>query len=250
MIYSDRGYIGCFEMADKDSGKRKLQQYVDELIKSGHRRIIAPINGSTWHTYRLVSWTDGEPFFLLEPQNPIWYNEVFEDLGFRPLKQYRSDIFSIDNVLPLESRNTSVSFRGFRADDLEFIYDIATRSFDENFLYSNITFEDFSRLYQPLLPMMDNDLAIIAEANGSPAGFLFSFAVGGRLVLKSVAVIPEYRTLGIGSVLINRAILAGQKKGVDAAIAALMADDNYSRSIVSKYNSRKIREYTLYCLEV
>jgi len=250
MIYSEQGYVGCFEMTDKDSGKHKVQQYVNELIKLGHKRIIAPINGSTWHTYRLVSWTDSEPAFPMEPQNPIWYNEVFLELGFTPIKKYRSDIFSTENIIPLKSRGSAISYRGFRADDLKLIYDIAIRGFDENFLYNDIAFEEFSRLYQPLLPMMDSDLTIITEVNGQPAGFLFSFAVENKLILKSITVLPEYRSLGIGSVLINRAIIAGQQKGFNIAIAALMSDDNYSRAIVAKYNSRKIREYTLYCLEV
>ena len=249
MIYLDKGYIGCFEMADKNSGKQQLAEYVRQLKAAGHKRIIAPINGDTWHTYRLVSWSNGDPAFPLEPQNPLWYNEVFEECGFKPLKKYRSDQFSLADIQPIESMNAALNIRGFRDGELRLIYDLSLQGFDENFLYNDITFEEFSTLYQPILPMLDKDLAVVAEVDGRPAGFVFSFAAGDTLILKSMAVLPAFRSRGIGAKLINRVLIAGQKKGYQTVIAALIADGNNSHRIISKYGSEKIREYTLHCLE-
>lgn len=250
MIYTDKGYIGCFEMSCRDSGKRQLEEYISRLKSYGHKRIVAPINGDTWHTYRLVSWSNGDPAFPLEPQNPVWYNEVYEELGFKPLKKYRSDKFSIGNVEPLHNTDETLNIREFCDGDLKLIYDISLQGFDENFLYDSINFEEFNRLYYPVLPVLDKELAVIAEVNGVPVGFLFSLAVGDKLILKTMAVLPEYRSKSIGAKLINHVLVAAQRKGAKVAIAALIAQGNNSHKITSKYGSEQIREYTLYCLEV
>jgi len=249
MLYLDKGYIGCFEMSDKDSGKKQLEDYVRQLRAAGHKRIIAPINGDTWHSYRLVSWSSGDSAFPLEPRNPLWYNEVYEALGFRPLQKYRSDKFSLSNVERLSMPDTSLHFRGFCEDDLKLIYDISLQGFDDNFLYTDIAYDEFRKLYQPILPMLDNELAIIAEWNNIPSGFMFSFAAGKTLILKTLVVLPEFRGKGIGARLVNRVLLAGKQKGLETGISALIAEGNCSLNTVSKYGNEKMREYTLYCLE-
>jgi len=250
MIYLDKGYIGCFEMIDRESGKYQLENYVRQLKDAGHKRIIAPINGSTWHNYRFMSWSNGTPVFPLEPQNPLWYNDIYMELGFKPLMKYRSDRFSIDNINPLVNDGSSLSIRNFCDGDLKIIYDISLQSFDRNFLYSHITFEEFKKLYDPILPMIDKELVIIAEVSGIPAGFMFSLIANDIQILKSIAILPNFRSSGVGTKLINHILLVGQRKDAKTAIAALMSEDNNSNKIVSKYNSEKIREYTLYCLEV
>jgi len=251
MIYYDKGYIGCFEMEDKESGKRQLEEYVNELKLYGHNRIIAPINGDTWHTYRLVSQSGSEPPFPMEVQNPLWYNEVFCDAGFKPLKKYSSGKFPLGKIEPIES---NMKIRCFNKDaaiaELEKIYSLSLQGFDENFLYNDISKDEFLSLYQPLLPMVDEELVVFAEKDGKTAGFMFSFAAGELLILKTIAVLPEFRGFGIGTALMNSVLISGQKKGLKTAIAALMSEENYSQSIVGKYGSEKFREYTLYSLEV
>ena len=249
MIYSDKGYIGCFEMNDKDSGRRQLEEYVKHLTNAGHKRIVAPINGDTWHTYRLMSWSGDEPAFPFEPYNPLWYNDIYAEFGFKPLKKYRSDKFSMEFVEPPLCTDTKLSFRDYRAGDLKLIYDISLHGFDENFLYDDISFEAFSRLYQPILPMIDKELVVIAEVDDAPVGFMFSFAAGDRLILKTMAVLPEYRSMGIGAKMFHHILFAGQRKSLRTAIAALIAEGNNSYRIASKYGSEKIREYTLYYLD-
>ena len=339
MIYFDKGYIGCFEMTDKESGKHRLTEYIRQLQNTGHKRIIAPINGDTWHQYRLVSWSNGDPSFPLEPKNPLWYNEVYKELGFKPLMKYRSDKFNIvndisivndndndndnvntnknnvntnknnvntnknnvnpnkNNVNPNKNTDSSLNIRNFRegdpkliqagdpkliqdddpkltqdddpkltqsgdpkliqdddpeltqAGDLRLIYNISLHGFEGNFLYSDITYEEFSKLYSPIMPIIDNELVVIAEVNGTPVGFMFSFIVNGTQILKSMAVLPKFRSKGIGTKLINHVLIAGQRKGAKTAIAAMISDGNNSSKIVEKCGGEKIREYTLYCLE-
>jgi GNAT superfamily N-acetyltransferase len=238
-------------MADKAAGAAQLDEYVNQLQARGHSSIVAPINGSTWHTYRLVSWCGGEPAFPMEPQNPLWYNDVYTERGFTPLKTYRSDKFSLEGIAPPRNTNPALVLRPFQGQsDLATILRISLAAFEENFLYDDITLDGFMGLYKPMLPMIDPKLLLIAEINGVGAGFMFSFAAGDKLILKSMGTLPQYRGLGIGSILMAQVLAAGRAKGLKTAVAALMSDDNTSHKIVSKYGSELIRKYTLYKLEV
>jgi GNAT superfamily N-acetyltransferase len=153
-------------------------------------------------------------------------------------------------IKPMLNKDRSLNIRGFQEGDLRLIYDISLRGFDGNYLYSEIPFEVFKKLYQPILPMLDRELVVIAEVDGVPVGFMFAFIVSDMQILKSMAVLPEFRGRSIGAKLINHVLIAGQRKGAQSAIAALMSEGNNSTNIVSKYGGGKIREYTLYCLEV
>jgi len=257
MVYLDKGYIGCFELSDYEPGKRQLEEYIAQLKSSGHKRIIAPIDGNTWHKYRLVSWDSGFRAFPLEPQNPIWYNDVYLDCGFTPLAKYFSVAFDINKTPALssplftkESIDKRVTYKKFEPSDLKTIYDISLAGFDNNFLYDEITFDEFSKLYEPLLPMVDGDFVLIAYVDDMPCGFMFAIGIGDIFILKSIAVLPEYRKFGIGNSLINKVLLAAKEKGYKTAIGALIIDGNISRHMLEKYGAKKIREYTLYQLEV
>lgn len=238
-------------MKDAEDGKRLLTQAVAELREAGHRRIIAPIDGDTWHKYRLLSGTYGEPAFLMEPQNPLWYNDVYTDLGFLPVKYYVSEAFAIDKI---EAVPPEVAIRGFNKADVDSellqIYNLSIVGFADNFMYSPISLNDFYALYTPALPLINGDYTLFAEIGGETAGFLFAFESTGRLILKTIAVLPKFRGHGIGGSLIASAMAAGQRNGVKDAIAALMSEGNNSRKIAAKYEKRVIRKYTLYQLEM
>ncbi|MCL2019512.1 MAG: GNAT family N-acetyltransferase [Oscillospiraceae bacterium] len=245
MVYSDKGYIGCFEMKDKESGRKQLLEYVRQLKNAGHNRIIAPINGDTWHQYRLMSRTDGSPAFPLEPHNPLWYNEVYTDIGFKPLEKYCSVAFPLGDIEEIPCNN-DIIYKTFEPSDLKTIYDISVTGFVNNFLYEHINYEDFCKLYNPVLPMVDGDLVIIAYKNNTPCGFMFSLGFGDLFILKTIAVLPEYRKFGIGKTLMNKVIVNAQNKGFKTAIGALISEGNVSEDMVARYGAVKIREYTLY----
>ncbi|MDR1069282.1 MAG: GNAT family N-acetyltransferase [Gracilibacteraceae bacterium] len=252
MIYPDKGYIGFFDMDDPESGALLLRSRVDALRASGCRRIIAPIDGDTWRRYRLVSWSDGTAAFPLEPQNPLWYNDVYLKAGFQPLAEYSSGAFPLGGVA-LGGASRGPRIRPFDLSDgeneLARIYTLSTQGFTANFLYTDIAREDFLAMYRPLLKLIDPDLAVFAELDGQPAGFLFAFPAGERLILKTITVPPARRGRGIGAAMVHHALRAGQAKGLTQAVAALISDGNRSLDIVAAYGCVPFRRYTLYCLE-
>ena len=242
MVYLDKGYIGNFNARTPDELREYLLSAIEQMKG---KRIIAPIDGDTWHKYRLISWDSGFPSFPLEPQNPLWYSDVYREVGFTSLAKYISVAFPIKDIEEIPTDN-NVIYKKFEQADLRTIYDISVNGFDKNFLYDEITYEDFCKLYEPILPMVDSDFVLIAYVDGVPCGFMFSVNWGDIFILKTIAVLPEYRKLGIGRVLMNKVLLAAQGKGFKTAIGALIIDGNVSRDMVLRYGAEKIREYTLY----
>lgn len=245
MIFKDKGYIGQFSMETPEQGKQQLLAYIKELKELGHDRIIGPINGNTWNSYRLISYSnDTVANFPLEPTNPLWYNDVYLDVGFKPLQKYYSEIFDIGYVVRF---NNGIDIRNFRTDDFETLYNIANVSFARNFLYETVSFEEFTRIYgSPMKEKLDDGYIALAYINNEPVGFIFSFVFNKTLILKSMAVLPPYRSHGVGAALINYVCLQAKKDGIDKAIGALISSNNHSGKIVSKYGSKIFREYTLY----
>ncbi|MCL2353439.1 MAG: GNAT family N-acetyltransferase [Defluviitaleaceae bacterium] len=242
MVYLDKGYIGNFDAKTPQELREYLKLAIEQL---GDRQIIAPIDGSTWHSYRLMSWSGDFPPFPMEPQNPLWYNDVYKELGFTPLATYHSVAFDINNIEELK-HHKDVEYKTFEQHHLHDIHKISTQGFEGNFLYEHISYNDFFKLYQPLLPMLDKDFVLTAYVDGEPAGFIFAFGAADCIILKTIAVLPKYFKFGIGRSLVNKVLLKAEEKGFKTAIGALIIGGNISSSLVKKYNAKKIREYTLY----
>ncbi|MEZ5869831.1 MAG: hypothetical protein R3D46_15990 [Defluviimonas denitrificans] len=53
--------IGDFRCDDAEAGAALLRQICAELAGRGVTRVLGPMNGDTWHSYRLVIESDGTP---------------------------------------------------------------------------------------------------------------------------------------------------------------------------------------------
>lgn len=318
-LYYDKGYMGMFSCKDKQSGLAIIKTGIAKLQAMGHKKIIAPIDGNTWFSYRLLSnnFTTmpvvqktpeeiseyniknveytiqnntqsakekrivQEAPFPLELQNPLWYNEIFLELGFSILSKYHSYAFDFPRHIHASNLPNNIMIRSLKKEnimqELETIYHLSTQSFDNNFLYDKISFEKFSTLYASMLPMLEEDLVCIAqkEQNGivENLGFLFAFSdrtniqsekvqttynlqdthlddQKKRLIIKSMAVHKDFLHQGIGSSMLNFILKKSQSKGFSKVIAAYIREENFSANIMAKYTSKSIREYSLYALDL
>jgi GNAT superfamily N-acetyltransferase len=102
-------------------------------------------------------------------------------------------------------------------------------------------------------------LILIAEQASQPIGFMFALpdllqAQRGQpidtVILKTVAVHPDYRSFGLGSLLLDRCVEIARKLGYTRAIHALMHESNHSRKISSRYEAQIIRQYALFAREL
>lgn len=260
------GCVGKFECADVEAGAALLDEACRRLADEGCRRVVGPMDGDTWHAYRLVSagW-DSAPRFFLEPWNPLEHVRAFERAGFAVWARFSSSAFVL--AAPDEEARArhgrllarlaarGVVIRGLRVNDFEEelgrLFDLSTAAFTENFLYTPVSRDAFLALYEPVRPLVRPEFVRLAEKDGEPVGFVFTvpdaLASGaGRLVVKTLAVHPRFRHLGLGTILVDVVQEAARAAGFREAVHALQHENNSSLKITGRNAGMPIREYTLH----
>ncbi|MBI1920762.1 MAG: GNAT family N-acetyltransferase [Geobacter sp.] len=259
------GVIGHYAALDAASAAQLLAHSCRELASRGCTLAIGPMDGNTWRKYRFVTERGTEPPFFLEPDNPDDYPRHFETAGFASLARYYSNLdpdlgWSIRNATQLEARisKLGITFRHLDQEDFENelkrIYDLSVAGFGNNFLYTPISREEFQLMYEKIRPFIMPELVLFAEQEGKHVGFLFALpdmlrAQRGEaldtVILKSMAVLPEWNGKGIGGLLMARATANAGELGFRRAIHALMHEDNTSRGMSGRHGI-KIRQYSLF----
>jgi len=259
------GLIGHYEAADPEAGALLLSRGLDRLRALGACIAVGPMNGSTWHRYRLALPGGGGAPFPGEPENRGRYPGDFEAAGFRILEQYESRRVDLGPApgagaaqapgLPerLRRRWRGCS-RALRLDrfeeELEAIHALTVEAFDEAVLATPIGLEEFLALYRPLKALYDPELVRLVDApEGGLRACMVAYRDGKRLVLKTLACRKDSRAGGLGPWLIEDAEGAARARGCTEAIHALMHVDNHSASI-SRRRSTPFRRYALYAREL
>ena len=241
------GFIGSTKSDDAGALAALLTYAAVRLRGVGCELAVGPVDGDTWHRYRLVTYTDGTPPFALEPYSALDAIVPWQRAGFTPLEtyaSYRDDALADHDarVAALEARlrNAGVTLRPLDLsrfdDELEQIHALALRGFREAPLYAPIGFDGFAALYRPLAAMLDPRLCPVAERDGRIAGVLFALRDPREphtVVLKTVVRYTDRRLAGLGIVLTGRARAAAHALGATRAISALQHDGSVARSLAA-----------------
>jgi GNAT superfamily N-acetyltransferase len=202
--------------------------------------------------------------------------------GFEVVDRFHSlRIEDINAILPTlkpafdSATDSGFQFRTIRmdrfVDELKIIYQISTAAFRNTFLYDDVSWEEFYKLYCDAKPLIRPELVwFVEDASGRAVGFLFCLidyyrAVaamkGGSGVMaklrflwnrssadcvnfKSIAVLPEYRRSKLGGALMCHGYRESLKLGFSKANLCLIRDGNPS-SRLDGGNSRILRRYEL-----
>jgi GNAT superfamily N-acetyltransferase len=265
----ETGLVGHYAATDSDAAVALLRDAARRLLAAGARRVLGPMNGTTWGRYRLaISEPSGEtaaPPFLGEPVNPPEYPAHFAAAGFREAARYESRItgdIGAANPRAAAAEATARS-RGITIapidlarfeDELRDLHQFSLRAFAANLYYSPIGAEEFAAMYRPMRALLDPALVLLArDADASLIGYAFAYAdplslVEGRphrLIVKTLAVDPAWRSIGLGALLVERLHAAARGAGLSAVIHALMHVANDSVKI-SAHTARLFRRYALY----
>jgi GNAT superfamily N-acetyltransferase len=257
------GLIGHYAALDPHAGRQALDRACARLRAEGCTTAVGPMDGSTWGRYRFVTERGAQPAFLLEPDNPDQWPMDFVSFGFAPLATYHSAVASdlaaaSAGAMELEDRLNArgITIRNLdpaRIDrELRHLYTVSLVSFQDNFLYTPITEDEFCRRYRAILPMVRPELVSIAEHDRHPIGFLFAIpdALEPRgpnetVVVKSLAVLPHWRQAGVGKALLARTHGMARELGYRRAIHALMHDAGVS-PMMSRQSAEVFRRYALF----
>ena len=280
------GTVGFFEAENRpDAVHELLAEAVDWLRSCGALTIVGPMDGDTWHGYRMNVGPFDAASFLMEPYNKPYYPELWESFGFRAVEHYFSK--QLDDVAravprfePILQRVLSRGYTIRRLDtgrfreELEILYGLSKRIFADSPFYEDISLADFMALYEPAKPVAGTySIYLACSPAGREVGFLFAlpdyhravaamrgrrgpmarlrFLTGRRhavaVNLKSLGVLREHRATGLGAALVCHAYKTMLRRGLRKANLCLIREGNPSGRLDAG-QGRVLRRYVLYQL--
>lgn len=255
--------LGSYECEDDFKTSNLLLQKAKELaIARGYSWIIGPMEGSTWNSYRF-SLNHDSPNFFLEPYHHVYYNDQFLDAGFNVIKTYVSQLLNsndrnYEKVKTIEEKNATEGFTirniniKLYEKELVKIAQLSMKGFSSNFLYTQISQEDFIAKYLPVKSYLDPELVLLIEnKNNQLEAFIFCIPDhldknNKTLIVKSIVKHKQSSFYKLGEYTTHKIKEIAQKKGFTKIIHAFMASDNISAKISEQNNSKNYKEYALY----
>jgi len=245
--------LGDIKFSSLEGGKKLLQNFIETAQKEGVGAVLGPLNGDTWHAYRLIFETDGSAPFLLEPTSGAHDLQAFESTGFESVSMYLSAKSSLNTTVsekPVSMQGVTVeAWNGENAEGLiQDLFNMSALAFQSNRFFTPITFESFLDIYQPMIPYLDKDHVLFArDGEGDLQGFLFgmpNLLAGGddrSVILKTYAS----RMKGVGHLLADSYHRRCLDSGFETVIHALIHEDNSSRKRSEMHGTRIFRRYAL-----
>jgi GNAT superfamily N-acetyltransferase len=258
------GTIGGFAALDEEAAGILLDHATERLREAGCRIAVGPLNGNTWRRHRYVVSGEARGPFLLEPRNPPGYPGWWRNAGFNALSHYTSSVIDLDGrrvvspAMRARLEDSGIVIRKINPDryeaELKLIHALSLKSFSANFLYTPLDETEFLDAYAKVRDHVEPDFVRIAERAGVACGFLFGIrdleaeARGEKpaVIVKTLAVDPEARSAGLGSLLVDEVHAAAYDKGYRESIHAMEHENNTSRKITGRYGGRVFRNYALF----
>ena len=266
------GNVNIYEKYRKDE-EQLFNKVFEELKKEGIETIIGPLNGTTWNTYRYVTEKGSRKQFLLEPWNEDYSVSLFEKLDFKHLAGYISTVMEGMNSDGRKNLNKKIEklkkfdyYKDIKVESAENkdlltvlnkVYDLTVEAFKNNFLYSELEREIFLKMYLSYEDKIIKKFFKMLYLRDELIGYVFGIpdytelGYKGKIdtiILKTIAVSPEYNGKGMGYILINSLIEEAEKEGYENVIYALMHESNVSKNI-GLLLGNMLRRYTLFIKE-
>ena len=245
--------IGGFACADAAAGRMLLEKAKALSQAEGFEALIGPMDGDTWHRYRVVSESDGSPAFAMEPVSGVHDKAAFLAAGFAPISEYVSSRATLEDAIqgepPAVPGITVTAWDGQGAEALiGQMFEMSLAGFAKNRFFKPITREVFLKLYEPVMPLVDPRFVLFAHGpGGQMAGFLFGFP--DRLEGKSpkTVILKTYASgmRGVGHLLADTFHRRAIELGYVDVIHALMHVDNVSRDRSGRHGATIFRRYAL-----
>jgi GNAT superfamily N-acetyltransferase len=286
----DAGFFGFFESPDDSSTASGLLAAAGAwLTEHGRACIRGPFNFSTNETCGLlVDGFDTPPVFLM-PHNPIYYGSLIEQAGLAKVKDLIA--FEFDATAGITGRVRKISdrilrsgdvvVRNFRMNDLEneiqTVMKIYNEAWADNWGSIPITDGEMKAMAREIKPILNPELALVIEINGTPAAFsltvpdlnqalkgldgkLFPFGWAKllsrmkkitRCRMITMGVLPEFRKRGVETLLYTISNDRAQPMGYTWGELSWVLEDNHmlSKALISMgcnpYKTYRLYEQTL-----
>lgn len=209
------GFIGNVEGEDRITLRNLIGQSEKWFKDQGVKKIIGPVSLSIWHRYRFFI-RGREPCFL-EPSNLKWYPQVFRQAGYKKSESFVSGRRqNAESVLKtVRPSLQEASSRGFKTkifvqqeikDILNDLHKISLAIFQRNDFSVLISYPEFESIYLPMISSKDFKIYLYTLIKQEKIiGYVFCVEDPirpGLLLIKTIALLPEYRGQHLGAALI------------------------------------------------
>lgn len=250
--------IGGFSCKTLQAGADVLDQAIAFVKENGLHRILGPMDGDTWHSYRAVTQTDDSPAFLMEPTAQPHVIDVLEGAGFELISRYFSARVSLaEAVLTPPPPTSDFMVKPWDGQNPEGLFDqvfaLSTEAFAKNPFYKPISRDAFLAMYMPMVPMLKKELIFFARRpDQSLAGFLFGTPNYAEGPTPTSAIVKTYasQSKGAGHHLLYTFHKVARDLGYASAIHALMHDNNLSADRSAAEGGKTFRRYGLFGLKL
>jgi len=163
----------------------------------GAKIIVGPLNPST--NYELGILIDGfnsPPYFMMT-HNPAYYDEMIRRCGFNKARDFFAYLINeqtydqqrLERVkAKLALRKNVYVRKGNRKNflnELKILHQIYNDAFKEHWGFFPMKWEEFQFMGKDMATILDDDLMLIAECDGEPAGFIFALPNINSLLIQS-----------------------------------------------------------------
>lgn len=246
--------VGRFLAPDAAQGAALLEKVADRLAAQGVEAILGPMDGDTWHSYRLVVESDGSPPYLMEPRGAPHDPAAFAAAGFQPVSRYVSARASVEAALAASPPLLGEAFtvRAWDGRDAESfvlrLFELSRAEFARAAFFKPIERAAFLELYKPIMAAVDPRLVLFAfDGRGEIAGYLFGTPNRLEGPNPTTAILKTYasRARGAGRALADAFHRTIHDLGYREVIHALMHERNASLRRSGQYGATVFRRYAL-----
>ena len=266
------GIVGHYRAQAADAGIMLLQEAQQLCVAEGAVRVIGPMDGSTWQSYRFVLSEGHSPSvpgsapFPLEPWNPAEYVAHFEAAGFRPVSYYQSRVATAawtprkgSAELAARVARAGITVRPLDLPRLEETlreaWPICRDAFSSAPFYRAVGFERFREVHWALVSSLPEEFILLARsAESRLLAFVLAYPdvtsnetpATSRIILKTLAVAPDCGVWGVGTHLADEIHRLAYERGYSGVVHALMNEGNDSMRISERFGSVPFRRYALF----
>ena len=254
------GWIGFFEaLRNQKEAVKAIFNHCEETLRNNSvKEIITPKLDNLYQGLQINGFD--LPHTFMTNYNPSYYLKYFKRHGYKKHRKITSIIFTRDTYRERHFQAEDVKVRLFDKSNLENeikIYHNLTNSiFEGRYGYINRTLEESELLVKSLLPILDEELVIIAEdSHGNPLGYLICLpdinqqkkeGKVDRARIISIGVIPEYRRKKVAAtmgILLMKNLLKKKYQSLEGSI--IMKANIPPQRLAKKFGALPGREFVL-----
>lgn len=282
-------FFGFFECINDDSvAKLLLDSVVDYARSVGMNKVRGPFNFTSNHTCGLLIQGQSTPPLIEMPYNPKYYRGLFESNGLYKCKDLLAYWVDLSKTINKESvfkkiearfsgksiliRNMNTKGTGF-VRDIEMLYEVYHNAWKNNWGFIPLDKDEYLFIANRMRPLIDSDLALIAELDGAPVGFCLTLpdfnqvvkAIDGKLNLVNLirilflekkinkgrmilaGVIDGFRNTPLSSVLMYKSLKSAAIKGYKGVEMSWVLDDNVAANrVLETLNASAYKQYRIF----